>query len=130
MLGLKQRIFDQGKSEEYISVEGAEVKILFSSENPALLGKTLETTAIEMSPRSIRMEVGYPIEIDSVLDIAVSLDNGDREYHLTGNVRYRLPSKVDKYQVVLVLRERTDIKSDLKAWKANFERNFSFVDVG
>ena len=126
MKNLAQRLFNKKTDDHYFCAEGTQVKILFSSENPSLLGKTIKTTAIEMSPRSLRLAVSYPIEINSVLDISIKLEGSDRSYNLTGNVRYRLPSKTGEYHIVLVLRERTDVRSDYKAWKANFEQNFSF----
>lgn len=129
MKKIAQRLFNRKTNNHYISAEGTEVKILFSSENPSLLGKTMKTTAIEMSPRSIRLAVTHAIEIDSVLDITVKLDSSERSYNLTGNVRYRLPSSRGEYHIVLVLRERNDIRSDLRAWKANFEQNFEYTQT-
>ena len=129
MKKLAQRLFSKNAEPEFISAKGTEVKILFSSENPALLGKTMKTTAIEMSRKSIRLAVSHPIEIDSVLDISIKLNGSDRAYNLTGNVRWRLPSTRDEYHVVLVLRERNDIRSDLDAWKANFLQNFEYAQV-
>jgi len=124
MKKIVQNLFKQNKEPHFVAATGTEVKILFSSENPSLLGKTVKTTAIELSPRGLRLEVEHAIEIDSVLDILVRLDGSPRTYNLTGNVRYRLPSSKGQFHIVLVLRERTDIRSDLKAWKANFEQNF------
>ncbi|VAW64234.1 hypothetical protein MNBD_GAMMA10-3085 [hydrothermal vent metagenome] len=124
------KLFLNKKTEEkFASARGTRVKVLFSSENPSLLGNTDKTTAIEMSPKSIRLEVAHPIEINSVLDISVTMDNCDRSYNLTGNIRWRLPSTQGRYQAILVLRERMDIRSDFKAWKANFEQNFEFDKV-
>lgn len=130
MKKLAQRLFKNKKEDHFISAEGTNVKILFSSENPSLLGKTIQTTAIEISPKSIRLEVSHAIEIDSVLDISVKLDSSERSYNLTGNVRYRLPSSKGQYHIVLVLRERSDMRSDFKAWKANFTQNFEYSRVG
>jgi len=129
MKKLAQRLFKKNTDDHFVSAVGTNVKILFSSENPSLLGKTMQTTAIEMSPRSIRLEVAHPIEIDSVLDIVVKLDSSDRSYNLTGNVRWRLPSTRGQYHIVLVLRERRDIRSDFKAWKSNFVQNFEYAQV-
>ena len=129
MKKLAQRLFKKNTDDHFVSAVGTNVKILFSSENPSLLGKTMQTTAIEMSPRSIRLEVAHPIEIDSVLDIVVKLDSSDRSYNLTGNVRWRLPSSRGQYHIVLVLRERRDIRSDFKAWKSNFVQNFEYAQV-
>ena len=127
MKKLTKRFFRKKTDDHFISAVGTNVKILFSSENPSLLGKTMATTAIEMSPRSIRLEVAHPIEIDSVLDISVKLDSSDRTYNLTGNVRWRLPSTRGQYHIILVLRERSDIRSDFKAWKSNFMQNFEYA---
>lgn len=125
-----KRYFEKRSDSEYVSADNVEVKVLFSSENPSLLGKTVSTTAIEMSTKSLRLEVPYPIEIDSVLDIVVRVKGIEREYYLTGNVRYRLPSTAGHYHIVLVLRERTDVISDLRAWRTNFHNNFVFDKVG
>lgn len=130
MLNFTRRYFDKRSQTQFVSSDNVEVKVLFSSENPSLLGKTVNTTAIEMSPRSLRLEVAYPIEIDSVLDIVVTVRGIERDYYLTGNVRYRLPSHDGQYHIVLVLRERTDVTSDLRAWKENFQRNFEFAKAG
>mgnify|MGYP006921587550 FL=1 len=130
MIKFTRRYFDKRNDTEYVSADNVEVKVLFSSENPSLLGKTVGTTAIEMSQKSLRLEVPYPIEIDSVLDIVVQVKGIERKYYLTGNVRYRLPSSNGHYHIVLVLRERTDVVSDLKAWRANFDNNFVFDKVG
>ncbi len=127
---LAKLFFNTNKEPEYVSATGTEVKILFSSENPSLLGKTIKTTAIDISKKSLRLAVSHSIEIDSVLDIQVRLQGSHRTYNLTGNVRWRLPSFEDEYHIVLVLRERNDIRSDLRAWKANFEQNFHYAQVG
>jgi len=124
MKKIVQNLFKKKQEPHFVSATGTEVKVLFSSENPSLLGRTVKTTAIELSPRGIRLEVAHAIEIDSVLDIEVKLEGSPRTYNLTGNVRYRLPSAKGQFHIVLVLRERMDIRSDLKAWKANFEQNF------
>jgi hypothetical protein len=129
-LNFTKRYFDKHTETRYVSSDNVEVKVLFSSENPSLLGKTINTTAIEMSPKSLRLEVGYPIEIDSVLDIVVTVRGIEKDYYLTGNVRYRIPSTTGNYHIVLALRERTDVTSDFRAWKANFNGNFEFAKAG
>ena len=103
--------------------------ILFSSENPSLIGQTLETHAIEISPKGLRLEVNHEIGINSVLDIAVKVNGHDRAYYLTGNVRWRVPSIDGSYHIGLILRERNDLRSDLKAWKANFKQNFTYEEA-
>lgn len=127
MKKIVQRLFQKKPESHFTATAGTEVKILFSSENPSLLGKTMKTSAIELSPHGIRLEVEHAVEIGSVLDITVKLAGSNRAYSLTGNVRYRLPSSKGQYHIVLALRERSDVRSDLAAWKSNFERNLDFV---
>ena len=129
MKKIAQRFFSKMNDDYFIPMEGTEVKILFSSENPSLLGYFMEMRT-PLCQKSIRLEVEHPIEIDSVLDISVKLDNNPRVYNLTGNVRWRLPAVGTGYQIVLVLRERMDIRSDYKAWKANFVKNFEYSKAG
>ncbi|MDH5472185.1 MAG: hypothetical protein OEY61_04955 [Gammaproteobacteria bacterium] len=130
MLNLKKRLMEGRTSSRYISPQGTEVTILFSSENPSLIGQTIHTQAIEISPKGIRLEIDHEISINSVLDIAVKVNGNERAYHLTGNVRWRVPTICDNhYQIGLILRERNDIRSDLKAWKANFKYNFTYEEA-
>ena len=127
MKNIVQRLFQKKPEPHFTATHGTAVKILFSSENPSMLGKTMKTTAIELSPRSIRLEVEHALAIGSVLDVSVMLAGTNRAYNLTGNVRYRLPSSKGHYHIVLALRERNDIRSDLKTWKANFEKMLDFA---
>lgn len=124
MIKLNKRFFEKRKIDHYISTSDTEVKILFSSENPSLLGQKVHATAIEMSPRALRLEVPFPLEIGSVLDVALKIRGLNRDYQLTGNVRWRVPSITGTYHIGLVLRERSDIKSDFKTWKTDFLQNF------
>ncbi len=130
MISLKKH-FRKRNMPRYIPSRKTEVQILFSSENPSLLGKTIKATAVEMSPKGIRLDVAHPIAIDSVLDIVIRMEGIEKEYYLTGNVRWRVPSPSsdEHYHIGLVLRERTDEPSDFKQWKAHFNDNFEFAQV-
>lgn len=129
MINIKKHLFERRTSNRYISPQGTEVTILFSSENPSLIGQTIETQAMEISTKGLRLEVDHEIGINSVLDIAVKVDGHERAYHLTGNVRWRLPAIDGNYHIGLILRERNDVLSDLKAWKANFKHNFTYEEA-
>lgn len=129
MKTLAQRFFNKTSEPDYISGTGTDVTILFSSENPSLLGRTTNTRALELSKKSIRLAVKHPIEMDSVLDISVKFKDSERSYNLTGNVRWTMFMNPNEYHIVLVLRERNDIRSDLRAWKDNFEQNINFANA-
>ncbi len=112
------------RSEERIEQqENISVKIVFSSENPGLLGKTLEGATIDVSASGLGIMINQPVKKDSVLDIWVHLKNQNRKFFLTGNARWcKETESGGVYQVGLVLRERTDTRTDLNSWQALFRK--------
>jgi PilZ domain-containing protein len=102
--------------------EALDMKIVFSSENPNLLGKTLCGSTIDVSASGLRIELNQQIKMDSVLDVWVTLKEGKKKYFLTGNVRWCQEMEVGGYfQVGVVLRERSDTVTDLDSWQAAFK---------
>jgi hypothetical protein len=103
--------------------EDISLKIVFSSENPGLLGKTMSGETLDVSASGMRISMERAIKIDSVLDVWVTLHDQNKKYFLTGNVRWCRPSEAGKdYQVGLVLRERTDTVTDLSSWQEAFRK--------
>ncbi|MDH5764784.1 MAG: hypothetical protein OEZ38_02120 [Gammaproteobacteria bacterium] len=125
MFRIKSHLFERRITKRYILPHDSEIMILFSSEDPSLEAHTIKTKPIELSSTGLRIEVDYEIGIGTVLDIVVNLKSLNRDYHLTGNVRWRIPTIDNKYNIGLVLRERYDIKTDLIDWKLNFTDNFN-----
>lgn len=112
-------------TERLLSSDNIEIKILFSSDNPVLLGKTFQSKNVLVSKHKLSMEVCREIVLDSVLDMAVTLKHIGKRYHLTGNVRACAPlSRPDMYHLDIVLRERADIPTDFNAWNHHFSNNF------
>ena len=103
--------------------EALNLKIVFSSENPNLLGKTLCGSTVDVSASGLRIELNQEIQLDSVLDVWVTLKDNDKKYFLTGNVRWcRQMETGVYYQIGVVLRERSDTITDLDTWQASFKR--------
>ena len=103
--------------------EEISLKIVFSSENPGLLGKTMSGETLDVSASGLRISMEREIKIDSVLDVWVTLHDQNKKYFLTGNVRWCRPSETgNSYQVGLVLRERTDTVTDLVSWQKVFRK--------
>jgi PilZ domain len=125
MNNLAKKFFDKRSITRYRSAEEINVKIVFSSKDPSLLGKTLKAKAIDISKSSLRLDVTHAISIDSVLDIVIETETLSRKYFITGNVKWRLPAKPGHYQIGLKFRERTDTVSDLSQWKSQFKENFT-----
>ncbi|MBI3186397.1 MAG: PilZ domain-containing protein [Gammaproteobacteria bacterium] len=102
--------------------EDVSLKIVFSSENPGLLGRTLDGSTLDLSAGGLRISLNHAIKIDSVLDVWVTLKSQKRKFFLTGNVRWCNESeKPGIYQIGLVLRERSDTVTDLRSWQEEFK---------
>ena len=117
----KQSMQERRDSLRFELKEALDMKIVFSSENPGLLGKTLCGSTIDVSATGLRIELNQQIKIDSVLDVWVTLKESKNKYFLTGNVRWCEESDVEGYfQIGVVLRERADTVTDLDGWQVAF----------
>ena len=116
--------FEERRADKrFIKSEGISLKIVFSSENPGLLGKTMTGETLDVSASGMRISMEREIKVDSVLDVWVTLHDENKKYFLTGNVRWcRASESGDGYQVGLVLRERTDTVTDLVSWQQFFRK--------
>jgi hypothetical protein len=113
---------DRRAHPRFEQTEDMSLKIVFSSENPGLLGKTMDGATLDVSAGGLRLALDRPIKVDSVLDVWVTLKGQKRKYFLTGNVRWCNESdKPGIYQIGVVLRERTDTVTDLTSWQALFK---------
>ncbi len=98
------------------------VKIVFSSTAPSLLGKNLDSKTVDISASGLRISLDRPIEIDSVLDVWVTMKKQNKKYFLTGNVRWcNETDQLGVYHAGVVLRERTDTITDLRSWRKHFK---------
>lgn len=119
----KSKHEDRRAETRYEQKEDLNLKIVFSSDNPGLLGKTIDGSTIDVSASGLRIMLNHPIKIDSVLDVWVNRKEQNKKYFLTGNVRWCKETEVGgTYQVGLVLRERTDTITDLSSWQALFKK--------
>jgi len=114
---------DRRAEERFERKEELNMKIVFSSDNPGLLGKIIDGSTTDVSPSGLRIMLNQPIKIDSVLDVWVNRKQENKKYFLTGNVRWCQETDVGGiYQIGLVLRERTDTVTDLASWRALFRK--------
>jgi len=113
---------DRRADERFSRNEELSLKIVFSSENPGLLGKKLAGETLDISASGLRISLPCMIKVDSVLDVWVTFHKDNKKYFLTGNVRWcRENPDASGYLIGLVLRERTDTVTDLAGWKENFK---------
>lgn len=119
---MESKLQERRGAERYALHEALDMKIVFSSENPNLLGKTLCGSTIDVSATGLRIELDKQIKVDSVLDVWVTLKNNSKRYFLTGNVRWCTEMEVGGYyQIGVILRERSDTVTDLDSWQAAFK---------
>ena len=119
---MEKRLEERRGSTRYQQKEALDMKIAFSSENPNLLGKTINGSTVDVSASGLRIELNQQIKIDSVLDVWVRLKENNKRYFLTGNVRWCSEMEaVGYYQIGVVLRERSDTVTDLRGWRAVFK---------
>ena len=112
----------QRAQARFKNTDDINLKIVFSSENPGLLGRKLDGSTLDVSSSGMRILLDNAIRIDSVLDVWVALKEHNRKYFLTGNVRWCNESeKPGIYQIGLVLRERSDTVTDLRSWQDVFK---------
>ena len=111
--------------DDFLSMGDVEIKILFSSDNPVLLGKTFQSSVHQITKEKLHLEVCRKLVLNSVIDMSVYLKNNGKNYCLTGNVRSCNPSdKSNHYKVAIVFRERQDQPSDYREWNKGFRKNF------
>ena len=115
--------FEERRADKRIDKnEDISLKIVFSSENPGLLGKKLSGETLDISASGLRISLPFAIKIDSVLDVWMTFHKENKKYFLTGNVRWCRENKDDSgFLIGLVLRERSDTVTDLADWKNNFK---------
>ncbi len=119
---MEKEVVNRRESPRISLKEALNMKIVFSSENPNLLGKTLCGSTIDVSASGLRIELNQQIKIDSVLDVWVTLKENQKKYFLTGNVRWCRTLETGEYfQIGVVLRERSDTVTDLDSWQATFK---------
>ncbi|VAW58626.1 hypothetical protein MNBD_GAMMA11-895 [hydrothermal vent metagenome] len=120
---MEQQNFEERRgAKRQLTKEALNLKIVFSSENPGLLGRTINGSTVDISATGLRIEMKQKIKMDSVLDVWVTLKDNHKKYFLTGNVRWCSEENEDGlYQIGVVLRERSDTVTDLNSWRAVFK---------
>ena len=94
------------------------LKIIFTSENPNLLGKSLYGSTIDVSASGLGLALDSPLPKDSTIDVVVTLKGNSKQYFLSGKVRWCRENKDDgKHHVGIALQDLTNTDTDYKAWR-------------
>lgn len=99
-----------------------DLKILFASETPGLLGKNISGSTVDISVSGLGLVVDIDVPVKSTLDVRITLKGEFKKYFLSGKVRWCKPSDDDgMYSIGVALHERTDVDTDLESWKKELE---------
>jgi len=93
------------------------IKILFTSDNPRMLGKTFACSAVDVSKSGIQITSLQPLAEKSVLDLSISVKDSSREYLVTGDVKWCKPTTGITHAVGIQLKSRAGTPTDLDDWK-------------
>ena len=109
---------ERRRDPRYLVDDNFQVKVLFSSDEPRMLGKIFNCATVDVSKSGLQLTSQEPIMVKSVLDISVTINGSDREYKLTGDVKWCKQNKSSfTYGVGIQLKSRSGTPTDLDDWK-------------
>lgn len=97
--------------------EAIALKIVFTSDNPRQLGKTLDGSTVDVSASGLRLSMQAPLTVNSTIDLNVTLRQDFREYYLSAKVRWCKQIEDGSYQIGVALQDLIDTPTDYKAWQ-------------
>jgi Tfp pilus assembly protein PilZ len=106
----------------YLVDDNFEVKILFTSDNPKVLGRKFSCSAVDISKTGLQINSEQPIAIKSVLDLSITVKDSNREYLVTGDVKWCKPTTGISHAIGIQLKTRSGTNTDLDAWKTLVKR--------
>lgn len=107
----------QFNREEPLYRVNFKIKVLFSSDNPRVLGRTFLCSGIEVSKNRIQINSLTPLAINSVLDLSITLEDSARKYLVTGDVKSCKYGTGVSYAIGIQLKSRSGTTTDLDNWK-------------
>jgi len=95
-----------------------QVKILFSSDDPKMLGKTFSCSTIDVSKNGVQVTSEQPLAVKSVLDLSIKVNGSEKEFLVTGDVKWCKPGTGISHAVGIQLKKRSGTPTDLANWKS------------
>lgn len=100
----------------YALKEAVALKIIFASDNPSLLGRSLTGSTVDVSASGLKIILNSIITIDSTVDVRVTLKHNFKEYYLSGKVKWCDQFDSENYYVGIALQECQGTQTDFKEW--------------
>lgn len=102
--------------------EAVKLTIIFTSQNPGLLGRSIKGATIDVSVSGLRITLGTALPPDSTIDMSVTLKDDPDAYFLSGKVRWcRETEEAGTYQAGIVLQDLINTETDYKRWRKNLK---------
>ena len=98
--------------------EALSLTIIFTSQNPGLLGRTLKGSTVDISASGLRIALGTALPPDSTIDVSIALKDDPDKFFLSGKVRWcKETEEAGIYQIGIVLQELINTETDFKRWR-------------
>ena len=102
--------------------EALSLTIIFTSQNPGLLGKTLQGSTVDISASGLRIMLKSALPAESTIDMSIVLKGDAEKYFLSGKVRWcREMVEEGTYQIGIVLQDLINTETDYKRWRKNIK---------
>jgi len=110
---------DERRVDERLTKTAAfSLKIIFTSDNPALLGKSLYGSTIDVSASGLKLALQNELPVDSTIDVVITLKGNPKQYFLSGKVRWCKKSDDEaNYHVGIALQDLINTDTDYKTWR-------------
>lgn len=111
-------IIERRRDTRFLVDDSFQVKVLFSSDEPRMLGKKFQCSPIDVSKGGLQLTSQDAIIVNSVLDLSITVAGSDKEFLLTGDVKWCRQNKSSfHYAVGIQLKTRAGTPTDLDEWK-------------
>ena len=98
--------------------EALSLTIIFTSQNPGLLGRTIKGSTIDVSTSGLRIQLGTALPPDSTIDMSLTLKDDPNKFFLSGKVRWcKETEEADIYQIGIILQDLINTETDYKRWR-------------
>ena len=104
--------------ERHETHEALSLTIIFTSQNPGLLGRTIRGSTIDISASGLRITLGTALPPDSTIDMSIALKDDPDKFFLSGKVRWcRDTEEEGVYQIGIALQDLINTETDYKRWR-------------
>lgn len=114
---------EERRADKRVEHKASKLKIVFTSDTPGLLGKTLAGSTVDISASGLKITLNTAVPVDSTMDVRIVLDGDSTEYFLSSKVRWcnKSDENDNTYQVGLALQDLFNTDTDYNSWRAAFK---------